>query len=226
MTSRNLGISALVCLSLLLMVLAAMGTGDRPSAAETKAATRAVLSQAAPAFRNEDRTSLAPSQAGLAARAGLMPPGTKSLLVIKQTLKHGDFVWNDREVPPGDLHIWIDLRRQTISVFKAGHEIGSALIAYGAQGHDTPRGRFAIVSKSRHYRSRRYDAEMPYSLFINDDGIALHSSNLNPRHATHGCIGLPDQFAKQLFDLAPVGTVVEVTASDPELVSRIARTTS
>jgi lipoprotein-anchoring transpeptidase ErfK/SrfK len=125
-------------------------------------------------------------------------------------------VWDENDVPQGPVEIWVDLRRQTISVFRAGHEIGSAIIAYGAEDKQTPTGKFEILSKHRHYRSRSYGADMPYSLFITNDGIALHSSVLRPRHATHGCIGLPEGFARRLFAAAGVGALVQITRSDPD----------
>lgn len=222
MTIKKLGIGAALCLCLLLFLLLAARAHDTPSAAQSVAEPREPPPQFAPLGSDDKRTILSPHEAGLAAQAKLMPAGTKSILAITSTLKHGEFVWDDRHVPPGEVHVWVDLRRQTISVFRSGHEIGSALIAYGAHGHDTPLGRFAVVAKFRHYRSRRYGAEMPYSLFINDDGVALHSSNLNPRHATHGCVGLPEAFARKLFDVAQVGTPVEIITTDPDLIRLIA----
>lgn len=166
------------------------------------------------------RSELSLAEARMASQAKLMPPGVHSVLAINTSLKHGQFVWDENGAPQGPIHIWVDLRRQTISVFRAGHEIGSAVIVYGANEKQTPLGRFEILSKHRHYRSRQYDADMPYAMFITQDGIALHSSVLQPRHATHGCVGLPDEFSQRLFDVAEVGAVVEIWRSDPESVQR------
>jgi hypothetical protein len=222
-TFRNLGLGALVCvcLYLLLFIFPVVFADAEPLAAETAIAQQD--SANALVVGDDNRTRLSPEAADTAARAGLLPANAKTILKIRKTLKHGEFVWNDHGVPDGDLHVWVDLRRQTISVFRAGHEIGSAVIAYGTDDKETPRGTFAILSKHRDYRSRMYDADMPYSLFINNEGIALHSSALNPRHATHGCVGLPDAFAKQLFSAAQVGTVVDITSSDAGFVRRFAQ---
>jgi len=162
------------------------------------------------------RAQLTSHEVEAATGAGLMPAGAKSILTIRRTLRHGEFVWDENDVPQGQVEIWVDLRRQTISVFRAGHEIGSAIIAYGAEDKQTPIGKFEILSKHRQYRSRSYGADMPYSLFITNDGIALHSSVLRPRHATHGCIGLPEGFAQRLFAEAGVGALVKITRSDPD----------
>jgi hypothetical protein len=166
------------------------------------------------------RAKLGLAEAKIASQANLMPPGVQSVLAIATPLKHGQFVWNENGVPQGSTQIWVDLRRQTISVFRAGHEIGSAIIVYGADEKQTPLGRFEILSKHRHYRSRSYDAEMPYAMFITTDGIALHSSVLQPRHATHGCVGLPDEFSRRLFEIAQVGATVEIVRSDTKSIER------
>lgn len=166
------------------------------------------------------RAKLSLVEAKMASQAKLMPPNVQSVLAINTSLKHGQFVWDESGTPQGPIHIWVDLRRQTISVFRAGHEIGSAVIVYGANEKQTPLGRFEILSKHRHYRSRQYNADMPYAMFITRDGIALHSSVLQPRHATHGCVGLPDEFSRRLFDVAEVGSVVEVRRSETEIIER------
>ena len=175
-----------------------------------------------PACANDiTRAAITPQELEVAVKAQLMPPGVRSVLVIKEPLRHGEFVWNESGVPDGDVQVWVDLRRQTISAFRAGYEVGSAVIVYGAEEKATPHGTFEILSKHRQYRSRTYGADMPHSLFITTDGIALHGSVLRPRHATHGCVGLPEGFSKRLFELASVGSVVEITRSDPEMIKRL-----
>lgn len=161
------------------------------------------------------RTMLSLEEARRAARVGLLPAGTRSLLDTKYRLRHGDYDWNDTDVPAGKLRIWVDLRRQMISVFRGGHEIGTAVIVYGAEEMQSPLGRFAILSKAADYHSRSYDAPMPYSMFITNTGIALHGSPMSSRRATHGCIGLPVGFAKLLFAAARRGDTVDVVRTDP-----------
>ena len=55
---------------------------------------------------------------------------------------YGDFVWNDRNVPKGTVWVRVDLKSQIISVFRGGHEIGTAVILYGADEKETPDGVF------------------------------------------------------------------------------------
>jgi lipoprotein-anchoring transpeptidase ErfK/SrfK len=130
-------------------------------------------------------------------------------------MRHGDFKWDEDGAPAGELKIWVDLRTQLISVFRGGHEIGTAVIVYGTESMESPTGRFPILTKSRDYHSRTYDAPMPYSMFINNTGVALHGSPMSSRRATHGCVGLPVEFARLLFSAAKIGDVVEIVRSGP-----------
>lgn len=122
-----------------------------------------------------------------------------SVLDVKDEMRFGDFVWNDEGVPAGPAWVRIDLARQMISVFRGGDEIGTAVILYGTDGMPTPTGRFAVRTKHAAYHSRSYDAPMPYAMFLTDDGVAIHASNVRRGFATHGCIGVPEEFARRLF---------------------------
>ena len=115
-------------------------------------------------------------------------------------------------MPAGPIWIRADLRTQTISIFRGGHEIGIAVILYGANRKPTPPGAFAVLAKSRDHRSKQYDAPMPYSLWLTSDGVAIHGSNVRWGAATHGCVGVPMEFAKRLFEAANVGDRVDIAA--------------
>ena len=163
------------------------------------------------------RELISPSEATRATSQKLLPPASKSLLNVSTPLRHGDYVWNEEGIPAGKLTIWVDLRRQMISAFRNGHEIGTAVIVYGAKEMVSPEGTFPILRKSSDYHSRTYDAPMPYSLFITNDGVALHGSPMSKRRASHGCIGLPVVFAQKLFEASQVGDVVAITRSDDRI---------
>jgi len=166
-----------------------------------------------PQLQDRHRDILSPAQQVSAQRSGLLPGGVRSLLRTEGVMRHGDFRWDDKGVAAGPLTIWVDLRTQLVSVFRGGHEIGTAVIVYGDNTMESPLGRFPILSKHRDYHSRTYDAPMPHSLFITNTGVALHGSPMSSRRATHGCIGLPDKFAQHLFDAASVGDSVEIVRS-------------
>lgn len=137
-------------------------------------------------------------------------PGVATLLDVRRPLTYGQFRWDDRGIPPGVIRIRVDRAAQLISVFRGRDEIGTAVILYGINAKPTPAGRFPILEKRRDYWSRTYDAPMPYALRLTDDGVALHASNVQPGRGTNGCIGLPDAFARRLFEQAEPGDIVEI----------------
>ncbi|MFS0772878.1 L,D-transpeptidase family protein [Sphingomonas sp. 1P08PE] len=143
-----------------------------------------------------------------------MPDGevrpVRSLLNTPTAMHYGEFRWNDAAVPEGDTWVRIDLAQQTISVFRAGHEIGTAVILYGTDGKPTPTGIFPILAKATQHRSSLYDAEMPYMLRLTGDGVAIHASAVRRGSATHGCIGVPEAFARQLFAVVKRGDPVAI----------------
>lgn len=138
------------------------------------------------------------------------PQPVASLLAVSSPMHYGEFVWNDRDVPPGPIWVRIDRDAQLISVFRGGDEIGTAVILYGAPDKPTPAGRYPILAKDRDHRSSLYDAAMPYTLRLTGDGVSIHASTVREGRATHGCIGLPEPFARKLFQQARVGDPVVI----------------
>ena len=179
-------------------------------AREDGVATAAQPRIAPPAYERVDgRVVFAPG-----ARPTLTLPGgasrqVSSLLDVRRTLRYGDFLWNETRVPAGRVWVRVDLDRQILSVFRGSDEIGTTVILYGADGMPTPLGRFPIKDKRRDYFSNTYgDAPMPFSLWLTDDGVAIHGSPVEAGSATHGCIGVPEAFAAKLFDAVRVGDEV------------------
>lgn len=155
-----------------------------------------------------------------AGREGMLPMTggqrlrVRSLLAIRKPMQFGDYVWNDIGVPAtGPIRIRIDLPRQTMSVFRDGHEIGTAVILYGTDHKPTPTGTFPILMRARQHQSSLYDAEMPYMLRLTNDGVAIHASSVRRGSATHGCIGVPLSFAQLLFDQVARGDLVTIVGA-------------
>ena len=136
----------------------------------------------------------------------------KRVLQIDGPFRHGDFAWNEDGAPAtGPIIITVDLRAQTLSVFRAGYEIGAAVILYGATDKPSPLGAFPITQKDADHVSNLYDAPMPYMLRLTSDGVAIHGSDVKWGNATHGCIGVPTPFAQKLFGVTKLGDVVVIT---------------
>jgi hypothetical protein len=139
----------------------------------------------------------------------------RSLLKVGGAMTYGDFIWDDEGIPEGEIWVRVDLKAQIISVFRAGHEIGTAPVLFGADEKPTPAGKFAILEKRKDHVSNLYDAPMPYTLRLTNDGIAIHGSDVRIGAATHGCVGVPLAFADKLFQQAKIGDEVMVVQGRP-----------
>jgi len=151
------------------------------------------------------RLAVPAASARQALATGLILRPVNSILAVPGRMHYGDYRWDDAGVPPGPTWVRVDLKAQILSVFRGGHEIGTAVILYGADGLPTPTGKFPVLAKLKDHRSLTYDAPMPYTLRLTADGVSIHASNVRWGYATHGCIGVPAAFAARLFNAVSVG---------------------
>jgi hypothetical protein len=206
----GLMIAALLALSLAPMGIARADTAPRLEVdlgmpLQAPQAGEAVVTHSTPAAKV---TAPAPKpQPALASDAMTL----KRVLVVDGPFRHGDYVWDEDGVPQGEVIITVDIKAQTIAVFRAGYQIGAAVILYGADDYPTPTGTFPITQKKVHHISNIYNAPMPYMMRLTNDGVAIHASEVAWGNATHGCIGVPLAFAKLIFAQAKLGTKVIVT---------------
>ena len=137
----------------------------------------------------------------------------KSILPIEGSIRYGDWFWDESAAPAtGKLVITVDLEARVISAFRDGHEIGTAVALLGTRAHPTPLGTFPILTKEKDNVSEKYgNAPMPHTLRLTWDGIAIHGSPVLNGYASHGCIGVPDEFAALLFAAASRGDKVIIT---------------
>ena len=192
-----------------------------PASSKIDPPQRARAASIASEPRLPGRSYFTPTQLQDAIRSGELDRPVKSLLKVDKRLEYGDFRWDDAGVGPGPTWIRVDLHSQILSVFRAGHEIGTAVILYGAESKETPPGLYHILSKAKEHRSSIYDAEMPFTLRLTDDGVSIHASNVRWGVATHGCIGVPLPFAEKLFDAVAVkDDVVVLRKLDPATASK------
>ncbi|MEI6642891.1 MAG: L,D-transpeptidase family protein [Novosphingobium sp.] len=120
--------------------------------------------------------------------------------------------------------IVVSIPSQRLFVFKDGAEWGSTTVSTGRRGHGTPAGTFTILQKHVHHRSRTYgNAPMPYMQRLTWGGVALHAGRVTGAPASHGCIRLPWQFAKELYALTNPASTSVVIVRQPLVFADAAR---
>ena len=137
----------------------------------------------------------------------------RRILDIPGPLKMGEHHWDESGAPAdGPIVITVDLEAQVLSIFRGGYEIGASAILYGRDDKPTPLGAFPITQKNAKHVSNLYGASMPYMMRMTNDGISIHGSDsVAPGFATHGCVAVPVEFARKLFEASKVGDLVIVT---------------
>lgn len=87
-------------------------------------------------------------------------------------------------------------------------------ISSGREGHATPRGTFTITEKVREGKmSTLYHCPLPFWMRLGESAVGMHVEKLPGQAASHGCIRLPRESAKVLFDHTPSGATVEVVGA-------------
>ena len=164
--------------------------------------------------------------AALAVSGGAFAQGAKSsaqLELARQAdkLKPGEWVLKPEIAPAGPVLVYVDLTRQRATVYRNGVRIGVSTISSGKDGHETPTGVFTILEKNVVHHSKTYDdASMPYQQRLTWMGVAMHAGNLPGFPASHGCVRLPMEFAKRLFDVTPMGGTVVIAGGNEDPVKR------
>lgn len=135
----------------------------------------------------------------------------KRILPISGPIKYGEWHWDEANVPAGPIVMTVDLDARVMSVFRNGYEIGAAAVLVGSEEKPTPEGVYPITQKARHHVSNLYDSPMPYMQRLTDDGITLHATKVEWGYASHGCVGMPEAFARKVFETTQLGDRVYIT---------------
>ncbi len=136
-------------------------------------------------------------------------------------LKPGQFLWLPEIAPSGPLVIVVSIPEQQASVYRNGVRIALSTVSTGKKGHETPTGVFTILQKHKDHKSDLYNsAPMPYMQRLTWDGVALHAGALPGYPASHGCVRLPLEFARRLFDVTTFGITV-IVANDSSAPSEV-----
>ncbi len=184
------------CISFALGVLFSMQTYAAPS---TVAPVQATAAKASPANITVSPKMLPSS----------VPMASDSAISL---LKPGQWIWSAEAVPEGPMLMMVSIPQQRAYLYRNGVRVAASTVSTGKKGHETPTGIFTILQKNKDHKSSLYDdAPMPFMQRLTWDGIALHSGKLPGYPASHGCVRLPDDFAKRLFAETELGMTVIVS---------------
>jgi lipoprotein-anchoring transpeptidase ErfK/SrfK len=112
--------------------------------------------------------------------------------------------------------IVVSLPSQKMFVFRKGELWDSSKVSTGKPGNDTPEGVFPILQKKAMHRSNLYDdAPMPFMQRLTWSGVAIHAGRVPGYPASHGCIRLPQGFAKKLYGITRFNSTIVIVAGEP-----------
>jgi lipoprotein-anchoring transpeptidase ErfK/SrfK len=115
----------------------------------------------------------------------------------------------------GLLSVIISIDKQQLTLYSDGQPIAHSRVSTGTPGHETPTGVFSVIQKDRWHRSNLYgDAPMWFMQRITWSGVAMHQGIVPNQPASHGCIRLPEAFARQLWGITKLGVRVIVAHSE------------
>jgi lipoprotein-anchoring transpeptidase ErfK/SrfK len=115
----------------------------------------------------------------------------------------------------GLLTVIVSIDKQQLTLYSDGHPIAHSRVSTGTPSHPTPTGVFSVIQKDRWHRSNLYDdAPMFYMQRITWSGVAMHQGIVPNHAASHGCIRLPEAFAKQLWGVTRLGVRVIIARGE------------
>ena len=147
-----------------------------------------------------------------AADAAMMARADMDMVFGSKFPKPGQYIWRSGGFD-GAPRVIVSIRDQLAYLYRGDDLVAVAAISTGKDEKPTPTGIFSVLDKKPMHRSIKYDnAPMPFMQRIDDYGVALHAGH-NPGYpASHGCIRLPAEFAKRLFQITDLGATVMIGA--------------
>jgi hypothetical protein len=144
-----------------------------------------------------------------------------TVMAAAERLKAGEYLWAPEIAPRGPVLLIVNVATQRAILYRNGLPIGITTVSTGRPGYRTPTGVFTVLQRRvEHYSSIYDNAPMPYMQRLTWGGVALHAGNLPGYPASHGCIRMPQEFARLLYGATHLGMTVIVT--DRPTVPRVA----
>src|SRR4029453_14738880 len=115
----------------------------------------------------------------------------------------------------GVLSVIISIDKQQLPLYSDGQPISHSRLSTGVPSHPTPTGVFSVIQKDRWHRSNLYyNAPMYFMQRVTWSGVAMHQGVVPRGPASHGCIRLPEAFARQMWGITKLGVRVIIARSD------------
>jgi hypothetical protein len=132
---------------------------------------------------------------------------------VQPKLKPGQFEWHPERSPGGPLLVVCSIDDQMLYAYRNGVQIARSTVSTGRKGKTTPSGVFTILQRRIDHESSIYKgAKMPYMQRLTWTGIAMHAGELPGHPASAGCIRLPYDFSKLIYDEMKNGSTVVITS--------------
>ena len=113
--------------------------------------------------------------------------------------------------PRGPKRVVVDKSRQVLRAYEGDRVVLQTRISSGRRGRETPNGRFHAQSKALMHYSRLYDnAPMPYSVQFAGNYFIHGFSSVPNYPASHGCIRVPLDSAREFYNWVDYGTPVNI----------------
>jgi lipoprotein-anchoring transpeptidase ErfK/SrfK len=174
---------------------------------------------------------------GAAARAQLPMPSINKYLQKQPPAKVDKE--REPLITPNNSHVVVSLSKQRAFLMFDDQVYIDTPISSGKAGHTTPSGSFHVLEKDPNHSSSIYGqfqdkqgrvvrdgvslhsdsapagthyvgAPMRWFMRLTDQGVGMHVGILPGYAASHGCVRLPADIAKLIYDKVKVGTPVEV----------------
>jgi L,D-transpeptidase catalytic domain/Putative peptidoglycan binding domain/Sporulation and spore germination len=105
------------------------------------------------------------------------------------------------------------LKRQVLLLARGSRTVRAIHVSSGAPGTSTPPGRFRIYRKARKDWSYPFKVWLQYASYFTG-GIAFHEyPDVPPYPASHGCVRVPRDDSKTVYEFTKLGTPVSVLRS-------------
>ena len=111
----------------------------------------------------------------------------------------------------GSKRVIVDKTNQELRAYDSGYLVFRTNISTGKRGKETPNGHFHAQGKSLlHYSTLYENAPMPYSVQVNSNYFIHGFSEVPSWPASHGCIRLPVDSAREFYYWVKPGTRIDI----------------